>query len=360
MPRTLNSWANIDRGARQAAADERRAAFDEYRMGEAVRAVQQRQTLNQLYAQHGGDIDAVAAAAPSAGLDAQTAMTLKERARTVQTQERKRALRDLDLVEAVADEAQNVRDQDSYSRWLAKAAEVARLTGSRIPNVPPTYDEQHFKGIREKARQAKAEAERTRRTLTPDEVAAAGYQQGSVVQEDEFSGQQTVVQKPPAYKAPTLKEVYDPGSPTGSRWMPAEQAAGMPGAPNAGAESPREQRVVDWMVESGIASNPQDAWARFTQAKTNPVAFASEMARAELPPLSTAAPDPVQLENRVRYWTDFARKLSGGGPSAAGGPQAGGTMDAPVDVTSAAEARNLPPGTYFRRPDGKVMRVPVR
>ena len=213
-------------------------------MRNAMKAQQSQNMLGQILA-GGADYETAAQQYLAAGGDPDTALKLRTLAQGQQDrvyqqeqrgwerEDRKRgnALKDIEIssnYNAMWDDLPELGPHN-WKPWRAKLEKIARLGGIDTNEIPQDYDEDFVAQARKHADERKRVIE----TMTPEEETAAGLDPGGLYQRGK-SGKITEAVKPRTPRAPVLKQVYAPDSPTFSRWESAEQAAGMPGPPVGG------------------------------------------------------------------------------------------------------------------------------
>lgn len=199
-------------------------------------------------------------------------------------------------------------------------------------------------------------APRRVRTLTPVELKANGLPPGTVAQINDETGQINVISASPAGKAPTEGERNAENY--ASRMDAAEKLLAKDFVPST-AQYMASRKVMDGgAISSSIANKFLDGntqayyqaasdWVRAKLRKESGAAIGVQEMEQEIKtyfPMPGDSPQVVEQKARARVQaTEGMRKMAG---------RAGG--DQPVRVNSPQEAMQLPSGTRFVTPDGRV------
>ncbi len=206
----------------------------------------------------------------------------------------------------------------------------------------------------------------SRRTLTPQEVAARGFRPGTIVEEDGF-GNLEVLQQPPAdpsTKPPTEGERAAAGylqrMESAENELNAIRNAGYrPEANLRDFYTAGEGPLLNWMASPQGQSNrqQQEDWVRAKLRKESGAVIADEEMDREI---KTYFPQPGDSEEVIRKKAQSRKRALeqmriGAGRAA---PQEGESTNAaqPAQVQTAADYEALPSGAQFYAPDGTLRR----
>lgn len=330
---------------------------------EALRGIKNQNMLSQILAENPGNYDAAAEAFLSQGGDAKTALGLRDmahreeerlyqkdqRALAGEDRARKTEIEKLGLMgdfEKMMADVPTLTPQ-TYSAWAKRARRIAEMAGESPDEIPAEYDEAFVMEAR------------------------AAMKAASRPSVEQIDGRDAL---------------YDPSKGTWSlskntdrvTWgmLPPEQAKAM-GLPEGGTyrvnsdgkvepitrppteTNPAKVQIMDVLMQRGIASTPQEAWSMANQAVQNPQTAAGAMARADFNAQQKAIENGAMdqsaarpLETMYNEWLGIISSQSQ--------PTGQGTLEDPIAVTSPEQVRSLPPGTYVRKPDGTLGRVPAR
>ena len=351
------------RDAGQRYEQQQQDQVDALQREETVRGIQDKRKLRDIVAQSGGDYDAAAKAAAAAGVDPSLVGELEdrsfgrvERKRKLQDwahsdqdrelklkdEDLKRTLRRFDTQARIAEEAERIieGDDQSYQTWRETSMAAAQADGFNF-TPPETYEPDFMGMIRKKG----AKSRQAWTVLSEQQKEAAGLPQDGVYK---MKRDGDVIQvTPPASARPRpLREVYDETSPTGSRWLPDDQAAGKPGKRTGGGGNDVVQSRARLIQEENPGMSMTEALDRARQSVKDPVGFARDMVKMEIGSMNLDGQDPAVLEERMRYWVGKATEMRGSGTPRPEAP--------PPPMPGARQAKD---GNWYVKQNGQWMRV---
>lgn len=314
------------REAGQRYEEQQQDQVDALQREETVRGIQDKRRLRDIVAATGGNWDQAAQEAAAAGMDPTVvdelerrgadrqgrldrredrAYTLRERANKTGDDQVARALKNFDVQAKIGEATETITDDASYQAWREAAGQAAQAAGLRF-QAPDTYDPAYIDTIRTRA----AKSRQAWTVLSESQKETLGLPADGAYQQKR-DGEVKQVTAPRSHQRTTLREVYDPDSPTGSRWLPDDQAAGMPGKPTG--KSGRGPGEIERRAEMLRSDNPgmtvTESLDRARMSVVNPTKFAAEMVKLEQGGMG-AGMEPAALEERMQYWIEKAGQMN--------------------------------------------------
>lgn len=343
----------------QDARDQRR--MNALKMADTERAYADQNVLRSL-AQQGMPLDAMASQYQAQTGDIDTALKLRDKqtsnAMSKTSQQKAELEKAIKGAEFIAETGRHVT-ADNYGAWKKR---VEKLGAAAPGDLPDQYDPQAMEMLTLGAEQAWSEIQQI-----------PGAPADTRGQKDP-KGEWHVKVTPKEPKTPTLKEVYDESSPTKSRYVTADEAAGKPGKPSSDAGARKYEMAVQSIMSMGAPQAEAEQLANGLLSgsiKFNPNATA---ANGEFGAFVDMTGRPVQTsfapkeEESTKDNRGFLARLFGFGDARTSAPQGAGTVggsvapapsatgkiDAPFQPTTQEEFDSLPVGAYFIAPwDGK-------
>lgn len=350
------------RAAGQAYDQQQQAEVDAMQREETVRGIQDKRRLRDIVAATGGNWDQAAQEAAAAGMDPTVvdelerrgadrqgranaredrAYSLRQRANKDSDDKLARALKNFDVQAKIGEATETITDDASYQAWREAASQAAQAAGLRF-QAPDTYDPAYIDTIRTRA----AKSRQAWSVLNEQQKEALGLPLDGTYQRKR-DGQVKQVTPPASNRPRPLREVYDPESPTGSRWLPDDQASGKPGKPTGrGGGSDVVQSRARLIQAENPGMSMTDAMDRARQSVQDPVGFARDMVKLEIGTMNMDGQDPAVLEERMRYWVGKATEMRGSGTPRPEAP--------PPPMPGARQAKD---GNWYVKQNGQWMRV---
>ena len=348
------------RDAGQRYEQQQQDQVDALQREETVRGIQDKRRLRDIVAATGGNWDQAAQEAAAAGLDPamvddlerrgadrqgrldrreDRAYTLRERANKAGDDKLTRALKNFDVQAKIGEATETITDDASYQAWREAAGQAAQAAGLRF-QAPDTYDPAYIDTIRTRA----AKSRQAWTVLSESQKETLGLPADGAYQQKR-DGEVKQVTAPRSHQRSTLREVYDETSPTGSRWLPDDQAAGKPGKRTGGGGSDVAQSRALIIRKDYPGMSMTEAMDRARQSVQDPVGFARDMVKMEIGTQNMGGQDPAVLEERMRYWVGKATEMRGSGTP---------RPEAPPPIPGARQAKD---GNWYVKQNGKWMRV---
>lgn len=330
---------------------------------EALRGIKNQNMLSQILAENPGNYDAAAEAFLSQGGDAKTALGLRDMAHREEErlyQKDQRALAGEDRARKTELENFQLQDQrdkmlteiskltpKTYGPWRDRIRRLTEMSEGDPLEIPEEYDEtwvaQEIQNLKESSRptleriggrdalydpskgswtMSKNTDRATWGMLSPEKAKAMGLPEGGTYRVNS-DGKVEPITRPP------------------TETMPAKV------------------QLMEYFMAKGIETDPKQAWKKANEAVQNPVTAAGQMARSDFNAQQKAIENGAMDQSAARPLQDFYNEwlnvLDQGSQ-----PTGQGTLEDPIAVTSPEQVRSLPPGTYVRKPDGTLGRVPAR
>lgn len=314
------------REAGQRYEEQQQDQVDALQREETVRGIQDKRRLRDIVAQTGGNWDQAAQEAAAAGMDPSVvddlerrgadrqgranaredrAYTLRERANKAGDDKLTRALRNFDVQAKIGESTETITDDASYQAWREAARQAAGAAGLKF-EAPDAYDPAYIDGIRTRA----AKSRQAWTVLSQQQKESMGLPSDGVYSMKR-DGDVKQITAPRSHQRQTLREIYDPTSPTQTRFVPDDQAAGKPGKPTGrGGGSDEVQSRARIIQSENPGMSMTEAMDRARQSVQDPVGFARDMVKMEVG-ANAGEVDPKVLEERMKYWVGKATEMRG-------------------------------------------------